>query len=325
MVLSLENTGLSDNKINSVAMLALEKTLANNLSVFRHETRLMGTEFEISVVGDNHAWANDRINSAIAEISRIEKLLSAFGDDSQVNTINGNAGIQPVKVSGEIFRLIDRALKISELTYGAFDVTYYSADKLFIDSNYNTPINTIPYSVTKTNYKGVATDAKNCTVFLKEKGMRISLAAVTKGYAADRAKYLLQLEGVSSGVINAGGDISTWGTQPDFEPWTPATACTGYNNTLLADIDISNMALAATINKERTAKKPGSKSGFVVSAIESVNVISPSAEFAGALTSPLMAMGINGGLYLINCLNQVGCVITDDQNRVYTSKGIKTA
>ncbi len=111
-------------------MLALRETSGNNLSVFRHQTRLMGTEFEISVVGDNHAWANERINSAIAEISRIEKLLSAFGDDSEVRAINRNAGITPVKVSGEIFRLIDRALKISELTYGAFDITYYSADKI---------------------------------------------------------------------------------------------------------------------------------------------------------------------------------------------------
>jgi thiamine biosynthesis lipoprotein len=173
-------------------MLALKKISVSNLSVFRHETRLMGTEFEISVVDDNHAWANERINSAITEISRVEKLLSAFGDDSEVNAINRNAGIKPVKVSGEIFRLIDRALKISELTYGAFDITYYSADKIFIDSNNDTPVNTIPYSVTKTNYKGVAIDAANCTVFLKEKGMRISLAALSKGYAADRAKYLLQ-------------------------------------------------------------------------------------------------------------------------------------
>lgn len=306
-------------------MLALNKISVSNLSVFRHETRLMGTEFEISVVGDNHAWANERINSAIAEISRIEKLLSAFGDDSEIKAINRNAGIRPVKVNGEILRLIDRALKISELTYGAFDITYYSADKIFIDSNGNTPVNTIPYSVIKTNYKGLVIDAQNCTVFLKEKGMRISLAALTKGYAADRAKYMMQLEGVSSGVINAGGDILTWGAQPDFEPWTVAAACPAHNNTLLADIDISNMALATSVNKEKPVKNSGLKSGFVVSAIENINVLSPSAEFAGALTSPLMAMGINAGLYLVNCLNQVSCVITDDQNRVYTSKGIKTA
>jgi thiamine biosynthesis lipoprotein len=85
------------------------------------------------------------------------------------------------------------------------------------------------------------------------------------------------------------------------------------------------MALATSVNKEKLAKKSSLKSGFVVSAIENINVLSPSAEFAGALTSPLMALGINTGLYMVNRLNQVGCVITDDQNRVYTSKGVKTA
>jgi len=306
-------------------MLALKNALGSNLSVFSHETRLMGAQFEISVVGDDHAWANDRINSAIAEISRVEKLLSAFGDESCVNTINRNAALKPVKVSGEILRLIERSIKISELTYGAFDITYYSADKIFIDSNSNTPVNTIPYSVVKTNYQSIVIDAKKCTVFLKEKGMRLSLAALAKGYAADRAKYLMLLEGVSSGVINAGGDILTWGTQPNFEPWTVATACPGYKNALLAGMDISNMALAASVNKEKAPKKSALKSGFVVSAIENIRVLGTSAEFAGALTSPLMAMGINAGLYLVNCLNQVSCIITDDQTRVYTSKDVKTA
>ncbi len=306
-------------------MLALQNTSANNLSVFSHETRLMGSNFEISVVGENHSWANERINSAIAEILRVEKLLRAFGDDSEINAINKNAGIQPVKVSGEIFRLIDRSLKVSELTYGAFDITYYSAERIFIDSDSNTNVNTVPYSVIKTNYKGVAIDAQNCTVFLKEKGMRISLAAVTKGYAADRAKYLLQLQGVSSGVINAGGDILTWGSQPNLELWTPATASTAYRNSLFADMDISNMAFATSVNKNKIAQQTSVTSGFVVSAIENIHVVTPSAEFACALTTPLMDMGINAGLYLVNCLNQVGCVITDDQNRVYTSKDIKTA
>ncbi len=306
-------------------MLALKNTSANNLSVFRHETRLMGSNFEISIVGENHAWANQRINSAIAEISRVEKLLTAFGDDSEINLINRNAGLQPVKVGGEIFRLIERSLEISGLTYGTFDLTYYSADKIFIDSNNNSPLATIPRSVTKTNYQAVVVDPYNCTVFLKEKGMRISLAAIAKGYAADRAKFILQMEGVSSGVITFDGDILTWGLQPDLEPWTAATIFSGFKNQQLANVDISNMALSTTVNKQKPVKVKANGGGFMVSAIENIYVISPSAEFSSALTSPLIAMGINAGLYLMNRLNQVSCVITDDQNRVYTSKGIKTA
>src|ERR1700676_816817 len=102
-------------------MLALKKVLGNNLTVFRREMRLMGNKFEISVVGNDPVWAGEKINSAIAEINRVEKLLSTFSEDSEINAINRNAGIKPVKVSAEIFKLIDRSIQISELTYGAFD------------------------------------------------------------------------------------------------------------------------------------------------------------------------------------------------------------
>jgi thiamine biosynthesis lipoprotein len=316
-------------------MLALKKVLSNNLTVFRRDVRLIGSQFEISVVGNDPIWADERIDSAIAEINRVEKLLSTFGEDSEVNAINRNAGVKPVKVSGEIFRLIDRSLKISELTYGAFDITYYSADKLFIDHN-NDPatgnIHAIPYSVNKVNYQGVVLDANNITVFLKEKGMRIGFAANIKGYAADRAKYVLQLDGVSSGVINAGGDLLTWGLQPDMEPWTVSVADPRHKIASFADIEISDMAVATSVITEKYAtihpKKQGAihhKNGFALSEIKSVSVLSTSAEFADAMATPLIAIGINAGLYLVNKLNQIGCVIIDDQNRTYTSKGINIA
>jgi len=66
-----------------------------------------------------------------------------------------------------------------------------------------------------------------------------------------------------------------------------------------------------------------SKNGFIVSEIKSVSMLSPSAEFADAMASPIMSIGINNGLYLINQLNQMGCIIIDDNNRVYTSKDIR--
>src|SRR5882757_8119649 len=109
-------------------MLAI-KTYNNDLNVFRRTMRLMGNRFEISVVGNDSEWADNCIDAAASEISRVERLLSAFNDDSQINEINRNAGIKPVKVNAEIYRLIERSLKISELTYGTFDITYHAADK----------------------------------------------------------------------------------------------------------------------------------------------------------------------------------------------------
>ncbi|WP_461450924.1 FAD:protein FMN transferase [Mucilaginibacter sp.] len=196
-------------------MLAV-KTLKDSLNIFRRSIWLMGNQFEISVVAKDELCAEEQIAHAINEINRVEKLLSAF--NSNITDINRNAGIQAVKVNPEIFWLIDRALQISELTYGAFDITYLSVDAQSASSLKNTK------TLTQSNYQSVMLDAKAMTVFLKQDGMRISFAANSKGYAADRAKYILQLQGISSGVINAGGDLLTWGLQPDDQPWTVAAA-----------------------------------------------------------------------------------------------------
>ncbi len=312
-------------------MLAVKKTLTNNLTIFKRTVRLMGDRFEISIVGNNPIWADERIDSAINEINRVEKLLSTFSDDSIINQVNRNAGIKPVKVSAEIFNLIDRSLQISELTYGAFDISYYSAEKSLLNftSTENRHTTTESYTISCAGYKNVVLDAKATTVFLKEKEMRIGFGANSKGYAADRAKYILQMDGVSNGVINAGGDLLTWGLQPNFEPWTIATADPSQSEQPFANVDISNMAIATSVNGEKYAtinnKKASSmnaKNGFIVSEIKSVSILSPSAEFADAMASPIMSIGVNNGLYLINQLNQMGCVIIDDHNRVYTSKDI---
>ncbi len=310
-------------------MLAV-KTISRNSIVFRRAVRLMGDQFEISVVGNNPEWANDRFDDAIAEINRVEKMLSAFSDDSAVNEINRNAGIKPVKTNAEIFRLIDRSLQISALTHGAFDITYFTTDKEDTVFDTDQSSNPVLKLVGTVSYKNVELNAKEQTVFLKETGMRIGFASNSKGYAADRAKYILQMQGVSSGVINAGGDLLTWGARPDNEPWTIATADPTQKNQPFANVVISNMAVATSVNAEKYAtintKKPSAsfnpKKGFAVSKIKSVSILSTTAELADAMATPVLSIGINAGLYLINQLNQMASMIIDDHDRVYTSKNI---
>jgi thiamine biosynthesis lipoprotein len=305
-------------------MLAI-KTLIPKPIIFRRSVRLIGSQFEISVVGNNPHWADERIDEAVAEIIRVEKLLSAFSDESAINEINRGAGERPVKTNAEIFRLIDRLLQISELTHGAFDFTYNTTEKRSMHNDLNT--------AGGISYQNVILDAKAQTVFLKEKGMRIGFGAIINGYAADKAKYLLQMQGVQSGVINAGGDLIAWGTQPDNQPWTVAAADPGQKNQSFASVDISNMAIATSANNGKhtaainktylSAIDP--KKGFPVSEIKSVSIISPTAELADAMATPLTSIGINAGLYMINQLNQMACVIIDDHDRIYTSKDVSIA
>jgi len=310
------------------------ETLIVPLTAHKRVLKLMGNRFEISVVGDDENWANERIDMAVAEISRIERLLTTFSDDSQTNQINANAGIQPVRVDDEVFRLIERSLKISELTQGAFDITYGSIDRSLW--NFDVNMKSLPdretalKSVRLINYQNVLLNEKDRTVFLREAGMRIGFGGIGKGYAANKAKVVLQKNGVTSGIVNASGDLIAWGTQPGGKPWTIGIADPDQKDTPFSTLNISNMAIAtsgnyekyATINGKKYSHTIDPKTGLPVSGIKSVTIISPSAEFADAMATPVTVMGIKVGLSMIDQLNQIACVIIDEGGRLYNSKNI---
>jgi thiamine biosynthesis lipoprotein len=297
--------------------------------------KLMGNRFEITVVSSDTEWANECIDSAVSEIRRIEELLTTFKQSSQTNAVNKNAGIRPVKVDKEVFNLIFRSLKISALTQGAFDISYGSIDKRLW--NFDTSMTSLPdketakASVKLINYRNVILDEKRSSVFLKEKGMRIGFGGIGKGYAADRAKNILQQMGVTSGVVNAAGDLITWGNQVNGKPWTIGIADPGAQHHPFSYLNISDMAVATSGNYEKYAVIDGKKyshtidpkTGLPVSGIKSVTIICPGAELADAMATPVIVMGIRAGLDLINQMKNIACIIIDDNSRLYTSDNIK--
>ncbi|MCX6232297.1 MAG: FAD:protein FMN transferase [Bacteroidetes bacterium] len=296
--------------------------------------RLMGNRFEISVLHPDENWANEQISSAVAEIQRIEKILTTFSDDSVCSNINANAGIKAVEVSDEVFNLILRCQKLSEITQGAFDITYGSLDKRFW--NFDTSMTELPdkstaqQAVALINYKNLILDNENKSVFLKNKGMRIGFGGIGKGYAAEMAKKLMQRNGVESGIVNAAGDLSAWGYQEDGSPWTIGIANPEHKNTVFSSLNITNTSVATSGNYEKFVMIGGKryshtidpKTGFPVSGIKSVTVITQNAEMADALATPVTVMGLKVGLNFINQLKQVGCIIIDDNNKIYCSDNI---
>lgn len=294
----------------------------------------MGNTFEFSVVSDDGVWATDCIDKGINEIRRIEKLLTTFNDSSQTNEINAYAGLKPVAVDEELFLLIERSLRISALTQGAFDITYGSIDKSLW--NFDKTMTALPDAavvskmVKLINYRNVILDKEHGTVFLKEKGMRIGFGGIGKGYAADQAKRILLSLEVKHGIVNAAGDLTVWGHQPNGEPWTIGIADPGKNNLPFASVKITNTSVATSGNYEKFVLIKGKKyshtidpkTGYPISGITSTTIICASAELADAMATPVMVMGIKAGLALINQLKGIGCIIIDDSGNLYTSKNI---
>lgn len=296
----------------------------------------MGNRFVITVVAESEQIGQSYIDDAVSEIQRIEQLLTTFSENSQTNQINQNAGIKAVKVDNEVFELIERAQRISQLTGGAFDLSYGSIDKSFW--NFDKTMTKLPDTktakekVSLINFKNIILNKETSTVFLKAKGMRIGFGGIGKGYAADRAANLLKNKGVKSGIVNASGDLITWGNQPSGEPWTISLAHPDLPTKAFSKLNISNLAVATSGNYEKFVFIDGKKyshtinpkTGYPVTGIKSVSIICPIAELADALATPVTILGVNDGLGLINQINGVECVIVDDYNRVYKSNNIKT-
>lgn len=295
----------------------------------------MGNRFELTIQEPDPERAEELIRFAVDEIRRIEALLTTFQPDSETNRINEMAGLAPVEVSGEVLALIQRAQRISTLTQGAFDLSYGSLDKSLWNFDLNMKKLPSPAlakkSVRLINYQNIEVDPLNKTVFLKEKGMRIGFGGIGKGYAADRAKELLVKEGVTTGIVNASGDLTAWGKQENGEPWTIGIADPRAANHLFSYINITDMSVATSGNYEKFVEIGGKRyshtidprTGMPVSGIKSVTIISPYAELSDALATPVMVMGKTVGLDLLNQMKQVAALVIDENNRLHTTRNIQ--
>ena len=295
----------------------------------------MGNHFEISVVGEDFHLAERQIEAGIHEIRRIEKLLTTFHESSETSLINRYAGMSPVRISQETFDIIERSIRISRVTQGSFDITYGSLDKRLW--NFDTTMTSLPDRETAKkmvrliNYRNILLDEENCTVLLKEKGMRIGFGGIGKGYAAERARVIMKEAGAASGIVNASGDLTTWGSQPSGEPWTVGIVNPNARHEVFSYVNITDMAVATSGNYEKFVIIDGKKyshtidprTGLPVAGIKSVTIITLNAEIADAMATPVMIMGIKVGLDLINQMNDIEAIIIDDYDRVFASKNLR--
>ena len=294
----------------------------------------MGSRFDITVVAKDPVEANEYIDLAVNEITRIEQLISSWDANTQTSEINRNSGMKPVKVDAELFDLIQRSIGISKLTDGAFDISYASMDKIWKFDGSMTAMpsaDSIKASVEKVGFQNIVLDKESSTVFLKLKGMKIGFGAIGKGYAADKAKDLLISEGVVSGIINASGDMNTWGKQPDGSEWKVAITNPMDKHKVFALLPITNGAVVTsgnyekyvTFNDVRYTHIIDPRSGYPATGIISVTVFALKAELADALATSVFVMGIEVGLNRINQLPKVECIIIDEKGNIITSKNIE--
>lgn len=295
----------------------------------------MGSRFEVTVVHADADRARAAIEDAYREIDRIESLISSWRESSETAGINRAAGVHPVTVSHELFALIRRALKVSTLTRGAFDITFASVGRLW-DFKSSVPVLPSPErleaAMRAVGATHVVLNEADRSVYLTHPETRIDFGAIGKGYAANRAVAVLKDSGISSGGVDAGGDLLSFGRREDGKPRVVGVADPRWPDRTFAHLRLENLAIVTSgdyeqfflIDGRRYAHILDPRTGYPVDHARSVTIICPDAELADALATAVFVLGPDDGLVLINELRGVEGFLVDAAGQLRMSQNLTT-
>ena len=313
----------------------LRTLLNDNTQVeFKRRISAMGSFFEFIIVAPEHdeKRAEALLVECETEVRRIEYLISEWIPNSEVSMINTHAGIRPVEVSDELYQLIERSVKMGELTQGAFDITFQGLHKLWrFDGSQNQPPDSaeIASILSKIDYRKIELIPPN-TVYLDGKGMAIGFGGIGQGYAVDRVRALLDEKGVQNYVVNSSGDVFAKGLKADGSAWKIGIADPENKDIIIRWLKADGKAVVTSGNYEKYFEYNGKryahiidpKTGWPTQGILSTTVISPVTEVADALATALFVLGADVGIHLIDQLPGTDCIIIDDKKRVYYSRDL---
>jgi thiamine biosynthesis lipoprotein len=307
---------------NSSAQLLRKKT-----------TMLMGSRWQFTLVASDTVSAEENMKTVIAEVARIEELISDWKPTSQVSKVNDSAGISAVKVDPEVFDLTARAINLSKITNGAFDISFAAMDRIW---KFDGSMSVMPSpeliwkSVEKVGYKNIILDSVNSTIFLKLKGMKIGFGALGEGYAADKCRKLMLSKGIKAGIVNGSGDMSTWGKQPDGSAWNIGITNPMQNNSLMATIPLQEGSVVTSGSYEKFVSFNGKRyshiinptTGYPATGLTSVTIFGPSTETANGFSTSMMVLGKESAISFIKKFPDYRYILITDDGQIISSPGL---
>ena len=303
---------------------------------YRRYAQLMGSAFEFVVATSGGADAAGRLlDDCVAEVQRIEALLTEHDKRSDTARIVDQAGRAPVTVAPETYALLQRCLDLSRLSRGAFDITAVVFKQIYRFDRQSAGLPepaAIRARLAQTGYDKIELLPEH-RVLLKKTGMRLGFGAIGKGYAADRVRAMLQARGVQSGVVNASGDLCLWGLRPDGQPRHIGIPHPDQPERLLLHLPApaAGMCLATSGDAEQFFEHRGRRyahtidprTGWPVTGVKTATVFSPSAELSDALATVVSVLGAAEGIALLNTLPDTHGVALDHQNRLFTTQHLQ--
>ena len=291
---------------------------------------IMGTRCAVELWSDDPARGEAAIASVFDDMKRIDRLMSTWKEDTEISKVNREGSLHPVKISKELFRLLQVSVEYSELTHGAFDITYASVGYLY---DFKKGVHPDPKAIAQAlpgiNWRHMVLDAKKTTVFFTSPGMRIDLGGIAKGYSVDRGIEILQKQGVTRAMVNAGGDTRIIGDRFG-KPWVVGVRDPDREGKVFLRLPLSDTAFSTSGDYERYFDEDGKrfhhiidpKTGDSARKVRSVTVISGTATRTDALTKSVFIMGAEEGIAFINTLPDVDAVVVAPDGKVTYSRGL---
>ncbi len=300
------------------------------------ETRItdgiMGTRITVEVWTEDAAQADVANEAVLAAMRRVDATMSTYKPDSEISAVNAGAAAGPVVVGQDLFDLLVTAREYSQLTEGAFDITYASVGYLYDFRKRQRPNEAqIRKALPAVNYEHVLLDPTRHTVRFSQPGVRIDLGGIAKGYAVDRGIEALQALGITHAYVAAGGDSRIIGDRFGA-PWV-----VGIRDPLqgegavIARIPLVDAAMSTSGDYERFFDEGGvryhhiidPRTGHSASKVRSATVIARTAVRTDGLSKTAFVLGPEKAMEIYNRIPDIDAIIVRLDGSVVYSKGMQ--
>ena len=299
----------------------------------KREEAIMGTSIVVELWADERAAGEAAISAVMDEMHRIDRAMSPFKEDSELSRINREAHQAPVPVSVEMARLIVRAAEFSELSGGAFDITYAAVGHLYDYRNRVRPSDEeLEKARAAIGWRGLVLDSQARTVRFARPGMRIDLGGFAKGHAVDNAAAILRRRGIAHAMVSAGGDSRVIGDRRG-RPWTIGIRDPRRPGQVAAMLPLEDVSISTSGDYERYFDADGTRFHHLIDPatgkspreIQSVTILADDGLTSEALSKIVFVSGVERGMALVESQSGVDAVVVDAAGALHFSSGLLSA
>lgn len=297
---------------------------------FHRDEAIMGTAIRVELWCEDERAAQSAITAVMDEMHRIDHAMSPHKPASELSLINRDASRQPVPLSDEMYRLLERALDFSRFSDGAFDITFASVGQLY---DYRSGVAPTPEALERARaaigWRHLILDPKARSVRFAREGMRIDLGGFAKGHAVDNGAAILAALGIEHAIVTAGGDSRVLGDRRG-RPWTIAIRDPRREGGVVAVLPLEDTAISTSGDYERYFERDGVRCHHLIDPrtgrspdhVRSVTILAPDGLTTEGLSKTVFVLGVERGMQLVESLSGVDAVVVDASGALHYSSGL---